>query len=89
MDGDRLFFLGAEGDLACLETASGKVVWSKNLAKDFGGELMSEWGFSEAPLVDGDKLRILVEKDFVCLTGREDEDESDMYPHPKADEQSC
>ena len=43
----------------------------------------------EQVLVDGDKLRILVEKDFVCLTGREDEDESDMYPHPKADEQSC
>lgn len=43
----------------------------------------------EQVLVDGQKLRILVEKDFVCLTGRDDEDESDMYPHPHADEQSC
>lgn len=40
-------------------------------------------------LVDGDSLRILVEKDFVCLTGRDDEDESDMYPHPNAPDGSC
>ena len=38
---------------------------------------------------DGEKLTILVEKDFVCLTGRDDEDESDMYPHPSAGEKSC
>ena len=40
-------------------------------------------------LDDGDTLQILVEKDFVCLTAREDEDESDMYPHPDADKVSC
>jgi len=40
-------------------------------------------------LVDGEKLSILVEKDFICLTGRDDEDESDMYPHPEADKASC
>lgn len=40
-------------------------------------------------LVDGENLRILVEKDFVCLTGRDDEDESDMYPHPNASDVSC
>ncbi|MCB1235588.1 MAG: PQQ-like beta-propeller repeat protein, partial [Verrucomicrobiae bacterium] len=56
VDGDRVYCLGAAGDLACLETESGKLVWSKNLVKDFGGELMSGWGFSEAPLIDGDRL---------------------------------
>ncbi|MDJ0760724.1 MAG: hypothetical protein QNJ19_15110 [Woeseiaceae bacterium] len=40
-------------------------------------------------LVDGDKLRVIVEKDFACLTPREGEDESDMYPHPKAGESTC
>ena len=34
---------------------------------------------------NGDKLDILVEKDFVCLAPRAGEDESDMYPHPQAD----
>jgi hypothetical protein len=43
----------------------------------------------EQTLDDGDSLQILVEKDFVCLTSREDEDESDMYPHPEADRVSC
>ena len=40
-------------------------------------------------LDDGEKLKILVEKDFVCLTGRDDEDESDMFPHPESDKLSC
>ena len=43
----------------------------------------------EQVLADGEKLKILVEKDFVCLTGRDDEDESDMYPHPHAGDKSC
>jgi len=43
----------------------------------------------EQLLDDGAKLKVLVEKDFVCLTGRDDEDESDMYPHPEADSGVC
>ena len=44
----------------------------------------------EQVLDDGEVLKILVEKDFVCLTGREDEeDESDMYPHPATDKVHC
>jgi hypothetical protein len=40
----------------------------------------------EQSLGDGNKLSILVEKDFACLAPREGEDESDMYPHPAAEE---
>ena len=43
----------------------------------------------EQVLDDGDLLKVLVEKDFVCLTGRDDEDESDMFPHPEAGRVSC
>lgn len=43
----------------------------------------------EQVLDDGGILKILVEKDFVCLTGRDDEDESDMYPHPEAGSVTC
>ena len=35
---------------------------------------------------NGDALAILVEKDFACLAPREGEDESDMYPHPQAED---
>jgi outer membrane protein assembly factor BamB len=54
VDGDRLFVLGSEGDLACLDTA-GKVQWQRNLAKDFGGK-HGIWYYSESPLIDGDVL---------------------------------
>lgn len=43
----------------------------------------------EQYLDDGSLLQILVEKDFACLTEREGEDESDMYPHPEAGTKGC
>ncbi|HMS43503.1 MAG TPA: hypothetical protein PKE69_24955 [Pyrinomonadaceae bacterium] len=36
-----------------------------------------------------EKLKILIEKDFVCLSVREGEDESDAFPHPKEQEFNC
>ncbi len=43
----------------------------------------------EQALDDGETLHLLVEKDFACLAPREGEDETDMYPHPEADEGGC
>lgn len=43
----------------------------------------------EQVLDDGDKLSILVEKDFACLAPRDGEDESDMFAHPEADSAKC
>ena len=37
---------------------------------------------NEMDLGDGNTLRILVEKDFKCLTERAGEDESDNFPNP-------
>lgn len=56
VDGDLVFALAQFGDLVGVETATGKVRWHKNLVNDFGGKMMSDWGYSESPLVDGDKL---------------------------------
>jgi outer membrane protein assembly factor BamB len=55
VDGDSIFVLGSDGDLACLETATGKPKWQKNLRTDFGGA-PGEWAYAESPLVDGDHL---------------------------------
>ena len=57
LDGDRLYALGQYGELVCLETATGKEVWRRDLTKDLGGTL-PEWGFSESPLVDGDRVLV-------------------------------
>ena len=43
----------------------------------------------EQLLQDGETINILVEKDYQCLTPREGEDESDMYPHPQAGDNDC
>ncbi|MBI3881946.1 MAG: PQQ-like beta-propeller repeat protein [Verrucomicrobia bacterium] len=56
VDGDALYVVGTGGDVSCVGTADGKLRWHKNLASDFGGRMMSGWGFSESPLVDGAKL---------------------------------
>jgi outer membrane protein assembly factor BamB len=56
VDGNLVFALGRDGDLLCAEAATGKVLWQKKFGKDFGGRMMSGWGYSESPLVDGDRL---------------------------------
>lgn len=55
VDGHRVFVLGQFGDLVCLEAATGKELWRKDLEKDFGGRC-GGWKYSESPLVDGEKL---------------------------------
>ena len=55
IDGDVLFALGSDGDLACLDAETGKVRWKKNLRSDFGGH-PGRWAYAESPLVEGDKL---------------------------------
>ena len=55
VEGEVLLALGSDGDLACLEIASGKVRWQKNLRADFGGK-PGEWAYAESPLIDGNAL---------------------------------
>jgi outer membrane protein assembly factor BamB len=55
VDGDLIYALGSDGDLACLEAKSGKIRWQKNLRKEFGGQ-PGEWAYAESPLVDGDAV---------------------------------
>lgn len=55
VDGDHLYALGANGDLSCLKTADGEVVWQLNILKEFGAGNIT-WGISESVLIDGDNL---------------------------------
>ena len=57
VDGDRLYALGGNGDLSCIEARTGKVVWSKNVLREFGGSNIT-WGISESPLVLGNKVLV-------------------------------
>jgi outer membrane protein assembly factor BamB len=55
IEGSLLYALGGSGELACLEAATGRKIWSVNLVQQFGG-LTPYWGYSESPLIVGDRL---------------------------------
>jgi outer membrane protein assembly factor BamB len=55
VDGDRLYVLGLGGDLSCLRTEDGKILWQRSLVREFGGSV-PRWSYRESPLVDGDKV---------------------------------
>lgn len=59
VDGDRVYFSGADGKLFCLRAKNGEIVWKKDFLTDYGAE-PNVWGFSSSPLVDGDRLITLV-----------------------------
>ena len=60
--GGKVYALGAEGDLSCLDARRGQVLWSKQLKQEYQTEAPF-WGFCGHPLVDGNRL--------VCLVGGE------------------
>ncbi len=53
VDGDLLYLVTSDGQIACLRTADGSLVWKRDFKKDWNGRMMSGWGYSESPLVDG------------------------------------
>ena len=55
VSGDLVYELGQQGDLVCLEAATGKELWRKQLRNDFGGKC-GGWQYSESVLVDGDRV---------------------------------
>jgi outer membrane protein assembly factor BamB len=59
VDGDRVYFYGAVGDLLCLRATDGEVVWKLNARRDYQAELPT-WGFASAPLVVDDRLIVLL-----------------------------
>jgi hypothetical protein len=43
----------------------------------------------EQAVGNGEVLRLLVEKDFKCLSPRDGENETDMFPHPDSGRRNC
>jgi len=60
VDGDRVYTLGAEGNLFCFNKRSGDILWSKDFRKQYADKT-AIWGYASHPLVDGNKL--------ICVVG--------------------
>ncbi|MHB1305991.1 MAG: PQQ-binding-like beta-propeller repeat protein [Limisphaerales bacterium] len=53
--GDRVYVLGSHLQLHCLEAATGRPVWSKDLVGEFGSTVIS-WQNAASPLILGDRI---------------------------------
>lgn len=54
----RLYALGAQGELRCLDARNGRLVWSKNILKENGASNVP-WGMAASPLVVDDKVVVI------------------------------
>lgn len=54
-DAGKVYAMTGTGKLARLDATTGKIEWQVDLVKDYGGEIPM-WGYTESPLVDGDKV---------------------------------
>ena len=59
VDGDRVYVVGAAGDLYCLAVETGEVIWEKHYLTDYDS-FVPTWGVASSPLVDGDLLITVV-----------------------------
>ena len=59
IDGDRVYTLGAEGMLHCLQLGSGEVVWTRDLQREYRVS-QDFFGTASTPLIEGSRLVINV-----------------------------
>jgi len=53
VDGDRIYCVGANGHTHCLDVKTGKVVWEKNIGREYQ---VAEMSCRPSPLIDGNLL---------------------------------
>lgn len=54
-DEGRVYHESPLGELICLQAATGKPLWQRNILKDFEGKLPT-WALAESVLIDGNRL---------------------------------
>jgi outer membrane protein assembly factor BamB len=69
VDGAVVYTLSKAADLFCLETDTGKLVWSENVAEKVGAS-PPKWGFAGSPLVEGDWVVVNVGRFGTALNKR-------------------
>jgi outer membrane protein assembly factor BamB len=57
-DGEHVWFFAGTGDLACFDFA-GNIIWQFDV-QDRYGEIDTWWGMASSPLLDGDRLYLLL-----------------------------
>lgn len=60
IDENRVFLYGAEGKLHCLQAADGKLLWQRDVNREFG-VVQNFFGVGSTPIIEGDLL--------ICMVG--------------------
>ncbi len=69
VDGNRAYALGAMGHVHCLDTTDGKVIWQRDLNKDYSIR-MPIWGIAGAPLIYNNLVILQISgKNGACVVG--------------------
>lgn len=55
----RVYTLGAVGQVCCLDTNDGKLLWAKDMVKEFQAKVPI-WGYAASPVIDGERVLIHV-----------------------------
>ncbi len=48
--GDRLYAIGINAVVRCLDKTTGKLLWTRDLRTDFGSPLLGGWGYCTSPI---------------------------------------
>jgi outer membrane protein assembly factor BamB len=86
VSGGKVYFLGTEGNLTCLDAAKGTVVWAKDFKKDYGAKT-ALWGYASHPLVDGNKLICVVGGEGSCVVAFDKDSGKELWKAITAEEQ--
>ena len=57
-DDGKIYAMTGDGVLVCLDAATGKLLWQMDSVHQFGGSV-PHWGYSESPLIDGDRVIVM------------------------------
>jgi len=55
VEADRVYTLGAEGNMFCFDIKTGEVIWSHDLKAEYDTK-SALWGYAAHPLIDGDQI---------------------------------
>jgi outer membrane protein assembly factor BamB len=57
-DNGKLYAMTGEGTVVSMDAATGKILWQLDSVKKFGATI-PHWGYSESPLIDGDRVIVM------------------------------
>ena len=82
----RVYALGTMGDFCCVDAATGKPIWSKNLMADYKLDSPPLWGFAAHPLLDGDMLYTLAGGDGSAVVALNKDTGKEVWKALKSEE---